>query len=57
MYLAHIVIPGVVTEYGQFTGVHLQAGGQFHRALLGRRLLDDVLLVYDGRTGTVSLAR
>lgn len=57
MNLAHIAIPRVVTEYGQFTGVHLQAGGQFHRALLGRRLLDDVLLVYDGRTGTVSMAR
>jgi predicted aspartyl protease len=57
MYLAHISIPGLVTEYGQFTGVHLQAGGQFHRALIGRKLLDDVLLVYDGDSGLVRLAR
>jgi predicted aspartyl protease len=57
MYLAHITIPGVVVEYGQFTGVHLQAGGQFHRALIGRKRLDDVLLVYDGSTGIVRLAR
>ena len=57
IYLAHISIPGLVTEYGRFTGVHLQAGGQFHRALLGRKLLDDVLLVYDGHTGLVRLAR
>jgi predicted aspartyl protease len=57
MYLAHISIPNLVTEYGQFTGVHLHAGGQFHRALLGRKVLDDVLLVYDGVTGLVRLAR
>jgi predicted aspartyl protease len=57
MYLAHVTIPNLVTEYGQFTGVHLQAGGQVHRALLGRKLLDDVLLVYDGVTGLVRLAR
>jgi predicted aspartyl protease len=57
MYLAHISIPELVTEYGQFTGVHLQGGGQFHRALIGRKLLDDVLLVYDGHTGLVRLAR
>jgi len=57
MYLAHITIPALVTEFGQFTGVHLQAGGQYHRALLGRKVLDDMLLVYDGLTGQVRLAR
>ena len=57
VYLAHIVIPGFVTQYGRFTGVHLQAGGQYHRALIGRSLLKDTVLIYDGRYGTVRLAR
>ncbi len=57
VYLAHITIPSIVVEYGQFTGVHLQAGSQLHKALIGRKLLDDVLLVYDGSTGIVRLAR
>jgi predicted aspartyl protease len=57
VYLAHIAIPGVALQYGQFTGVHLQAGGQYHRVLIGRTLLRDVLLVYDGRSGSVKLAR
>jgi predicted aspartyl protease len=57
LYLAHIAIPGLVTEYGQFTGVHLRSGGQFHQALLGRKLLDDIIMVYDGLTGMVRLAR
>lgn len=56
-YLAHITIPALVTEYGEFTGVHLQAGDQYHRALIGRKLLDDILLIYDGLTGLVRLAR
>ena len=58
-YLAHITIPafGVHRDYGKFTGVHLQAGDQYHRALIGRKLLDDILLIYDGLTGLVRLAR
>lgn len=57
VYLAHIVIPMLGTQYGRFTGVHLQKGGQFHRALLGRTMLQDMLLVYDGDSGSVKLAR
>ena len=57
IYLGHIVIPTISTVYGRFTGVHLQAGGQHHRALIGRTPLKDALLVYDGRTGVVRLAR
>jgi hypothetical protein len=34
----------------------MAAGGQFHRALLGRTLLQNMLLVYDGRSGSVKLA-
>ena len=57
IYLGHVVIPTIATMYGRFTGVHLQAGGQYHQALIGRTLLKDTLLVYDGRTGMVRLAR
>jgi len=57
VYLAHIVIPTVGTQYGRFTGVYLQKGGQFHKALIGRTMLSDMLLVYDGRNGSVQLAR
>ena len=57
IYLGHVVIPTISTMYGRFTGVHLQAGGQYHKALIGRTLLKDALLVYDGRTGVVRLAR
>ena len=30
IYLAHIVIPTLAIQFGRFTGVHLQAGGQHH---------------------------
>jgi predicted aspartyl protease len=56
VYLAHIVIPGLVTQFGRFTGVHLQTGGQVHRVLIGRTLLKGTLMVYDGRSGSVKLA-
>lgn len=57
VYLAHIVIPGVVLQYGQFTGVHPQSFDQDHRVLICGTLLRDVLLVYDGRSGSVKVAR
>lgn len=57
VYLAHIIIPGVALQYGQFTAVHLQSGGKHHRVLIGSTLLRDVLLVYDGRSGSVKVAR
>jgi hypothetical protein len=44
-----------ITQYGRFTGVHLQTGGQAHRAILGRTLLKECTLVYDGRTGSVKI--
>lgn len=57
VYLAHIIIPGVVLQYGQFTGVHLQSVDQHHRVLICGTLLRDVLLVYDVRSGSVKVAR
>jgi predicted aspartyl protease len=58
VYFARIVIAGLaIDQLGRFTGVHLQAGGQSHLALLGRELLKDCRLVYDGPTGSVLLSR
>jgi predicted aspartyl protease len=58
VYLAYIVIPLLGTvQAGTFLDAQLTAGGQLHRALIGRTLLSDTLLVYDGRSGSVKLAR
>jgi len=58
VYLAHLLIPtlGGQGQFGAFMGAQLQAGGQPHRALLGRTLLRGTLLIYDGERGSVRLA-
>ena len=57
MYLAQICIPELEwVIHGQFAGVHLAAGGQPHRALLGRHFLRRFRFVYDGPTGSVTLS-
>ena len=57
MYLAQICIPELEwVIHGQFAGVHLAAGGQPHRALLGRHFLRRFRFVYDGPSGSVSLS-
>ena len=57
VYLGFIrIIPLNFVQYGRFTGAKLAADGQPHRALLGRTLLQGMILVYDGRVGTVRLA-
>ncbi|WP_040566083.1 aspartyl protease family protein [Magnetospirillum molischianum] len=57
VYLAHIVVPAIgYIQWGRFAGALLTNGGQVHRALIGRTLLRDVLVVYDGREGKVKLA-
>lgn len=57
VYLGHIRIIGLnFTQFGRFMGVKLSDGGQPHHALLGRSVLQNMILVYDGRTGTASLA-
>ena len=56
IYSAQIVIPSLsATIYGEFAGVNLLAGGQQHVALIGRTFLLHCELVYDGRTGTVTI--
>lgn len=57
IYLGYIRIVELgFLQYGRFIGAKLQAGGQPHMALLGRNLLKDMILVYDGRDGTCRLA-
>lgn len=56
VHLAQIHIPQFrFTMYGAFCGVHLNAGGQPHKALLGRTFLRYMKMVYDGDTGSVNL--
>ena len=57
VYLVQIHIPELGrTISGQFAGLHWAAGGQLHRAIIGRSFLSDFALHYDGRTGTVTLS-
>jgi hypothetical protein len=56
IYLCHIVIPGMRIQWGRFAGVRLQDGGQVHKALIGRSMLRNALLVYDGNSGRVTFA-
>ena len=57
MHLAQVHVPTLnFTIYGAFAGVHLVAGGQPHRALIGRTFLQNFTMVYEGRTGTVTLS-
>ena len=57
IYLAQIHIPELNrTISGQFVGVRLAAGGQLHRAIIGRSFLRDFVLRYDGRTGEVTIS-
>jgi predicted aspartyl protease len=57
VHLAQIHAPSLgFTIYGAFCGVNLVAGGQAHYALIGRTFLRYFTMVYDGRTGTVTLS-
>ncbi len=56
MYLAQIYVPALTfTIFGAFAGVDLLAGGQAHGALIGRTFLRHFTMVYEGRTGTVTI--
>lgn len=58
VYLAYLAIPALGThQAGMFTGAKLSAGGQPHKALIGRTLLQGTLFVYDGASGSVKIAR
>ena len=56
MYLAQVVVaPFGVRILGMFAGVDLVVGGQIHRALIGRTFLQNFTMIYEGRTGTVTI--
>jgi hypothetical protein len=56
VHLAHVHIPALAfTLYGPFCAVDLVAGGQAHHALIGRTFLQNFTMIYEGRTGTVTL--
>lgn len=56
IYLAQIHVPTLNhTIYGAFAGVHLTAGGQVHKALIGRTFLVNFTMIYEGHTGRVIL--
>jgi predicted aspartyl protease len=57
IYLGHIRIAALgFIQYGRLMGVRLKAGDQPHQALLGRTVFQGMLLVSDGRDGSVRLA-
>jgi predicted aspartyl protease len=56
VYLAYINILGLeFSQFGRFAGVHLSAGQQAHGVLLGRTFLSNVMLIYDGLRGQITL--
>jgi predicted aspartyl protease len=56
IYLGHIRIPSLgQIRWGRFTGARLASGGQVHRALIGRAQLTEMVLIYDGPTGAVTI--
>jgi len=57
MHLAQIHVPSLnFTIHGSFAAVDLIAGGQRHYALIGRTFLMRFTMIYEGRTGTVTLS-
>lgn len=58
VYMAQVYIPVLdSTIYGRFAGVHLKAGGQPHRAIVGRLFLMHHTMIYDGVKGIVILRK
>ena len=57
MHMAQVRIPSLgITHWGAFAGVHLAAGGQLHKALIGRTFLRNFKMIYDGKTGDVTIS-
>ena len=56
VFMARIIIPDLgFSQYGRFTGVKLADGGQAHLVLLGRTFLENVIMIYDGLKGQVTI--
>ena len=57
VHVAQMFVPELnATILGRFHAVHLSAGGQHHGALIGRSFLMEFTMVYEGRTGTVTIS-
>ena len=57
VYSAHVYLPELSATFsGHVLGAHLTAGQQPHFALIGRDFLRQFRMVYDGRTGDVTLS-
>lgn len=57
IYTARVYVPGLDRLlFQQFTGVKLEQGEQWHRAILGRSFLRHYRLSYNGATGQVELS-
>ena len=57
VYLAQIHIPELpYTISGEFAGLDLSVGGQNFSALIGRTFLRHFTMIYDGRSGTVTIS-
>lgn len=57
IYRAQIHVPSLkFTIIGRFAGVDLIAGGQQHKALIGRTFLRRFKMIYDGGSGTVIIS-
>lgn len=56
IHLAQVFVPALMfTVNGAFAAVDLAAGGQQHRALIGRTFLRYFTMIYSGITGDVEL--
>lgn len=57
MYLAQVHVPSLsFTIHGSLAGVDLKAGGQAHSVLIGRTFLGHFTMVYEGKSGTVTIS-
>jgi predicted aspartyl protease len=56
VYLAQIHIPSLnFIQYGQFAGAYLNRGGLQCGVLMGRTFLENFILMYNGKSGRVTL--
>ena len=58
IHIAQIYIPDLdFSRTGLFVGAHLLAGGQPHAALIGRDILRNFTMIYEGQTGAVRITK
>jgi hypothetical protein len=56
VYLAQMFIPPLLfTQYGKFAGAYLKRGGMPYHVLIGRTFLEQFILMYNGKSGRVTL--